>query len=228
MKVLTICGARPNFMKIDPILRAFDRRSGRFRSKLVHSGQHYDDAMSKIFFQELGIRQLERLSRRRLRQPRRADGHHGPRQRPKSCSSRIGPISSLRSATSTPRRWRRPWRRRTCRSRSLMSRPASASATGRCRRRSAASSPTRSAITSSRRARGTATRTCCGEGVAPEKIHFVGNVMIDTLLRCRDLAERSTVFADLKVKKRQYALVTLHRPSNVDHKPSLEKLASPP
>ena len=56
MKVLSIVGARPNFMKIDPILRAFDKRPGRFESRLVHSGQHYDDAMSKIFFEELGIR----------------------------------------------------------------------------------------------------------------------------------------------------------------------------
>src|SRR4051812_44535406 len=56
MKALCVVGARPNFMKIDPILRAFERHGGRFVSKLVHSGQHYDDAMSKIFFDELGIR----------------------------------------------------------------------------------------------------------------------------------------------------------------------------
>lgn len=48
--------------------------------------------------------------------------------------------------------------------------------------------------------------------------------MIDTLLRCRDLADRSNVFTELGLAQKGYALVTLHRPSNVDHKPSLEKL----
>jgi UDP-N-acetylglucosamine 2-epimerase (non-hydrolysing) len=54
------------------------------------------------------------------------------------------------------------------------------------------------------------------EGVASEKIRFVGNVMIDSLLEHLKVAERSTVRADLGVGESDYAVLTLHRPSNVD------------
>src|SRR4249920_2139065 len=53
-KILCIAGARPNFMKIAPLLRAF-RADARFDAKLVHTGQHYDAKLSKVFFEELAI-----------------------------------------------------------------------------------------------------------------------------------------------------------------------------
>jgi UDP-N-acetylglucosamine 2-epimerase (non-hydrolysing) len=59
-------------------------------------------------------------------------------------------------------------------------------------------------------------RNLLREGVPPEKIFFVGNVMIDTLLRFRAKAERSNVLERLGVEDRRYAVATLHRPSNVD------------
>src|SRR3954464_6421254 len=52
--VLNICGARPNFMKIAPLAHAM-QGSSRLRSTLVHTGQHYDPALSDVFFRELGI-----------------------------------------------------------------------------------------------------------------------------------------------------------------------------
>lgn len=55
MKIFLIAGARPNFMKIAPIARAFEQTSG-IRYKIIHTGQHYDPNMSDIFFDELGIR----------------------------------------------------------------------------------------------------------------------------------------------------------------------------
>lgn len=54
------------------------------------------------------------------------------------------------------------------------------------------------------------------EGVARDRIHFVGNVMIDTLLTHRDRARQRTIVSDLSLLDRAYALCTLHRPSNVD------------
>lgn len=50
-----IAGARPNFMKIAPIVRALQARADRFAYRIVHTGQHYDHAMSDVFFEELGI-----------------------------------------------------------------------------------------------------------------------------------------------------------------------------
>ncbi|HET9902490.1 MAG TPA: UDP-N-acetylglucosamine 2-epimerase (non-hydrolyzing) [Xanthobacteraceae bacterium] len=53
--IYLIAGARPNFMKIAPIVRALRARSERFRFRVVHTGQHYDREMSDVFFEELGI-----------------------------------------------------------------------------------------------------------------------------------------------------------------------------
>ena len=55
------------------------------------------------------------------------------------------------------------------------------------------------------------------EGVANEKVHLVGNVMIDTLLRNRVKADASRILEELHVRPQEYALLTLHRPSNVDN-----------
>ena len=55
VKILLVAGARPNFVKIAPLMRALAARSNHFDTKLVHTGQHYDPSMSESFFEELGI-----------------------------------------------------------------------------------------------------------------------------------------------------------------------------
>ncbi len=54
IKIICVCGARPNFMKIAPIMKAF-KESGKFQALLIHTGQHYDHKMSHLFFEELNI-----------------------------------------------------------------------------------------------------------------------------------------------------------------------------
>ncbi len=54
MKVLHVVGARPNFMKVAPVMAAFAHRDG-VRQTLVHTGQHYDPGMSDVFFEQLSI-----------------------------------------------------------------------------------------------------------------------------------------------------------------------------
>src|SRR5580692_7176947 len=54
-KILSVVGTRPNFMKVAPIVAALGRRPAEFEHVLVHTGQHYDAAMSDIFFEELGV-----------------------------------------------------------------------------------------------------------------------------------------------------------------------------
>jgi len=54
-KILSVVGTRPNFMKVAPIVGALERRRDEFDHVLVHTGQHYDEAMSEIFFEELGV-----------------------------------------------------------------------------------------------------------------------------------------------------------------------------
>ena len=53
--IYLVAGARPNFMKIAPIVRALQARADRFEFKIIHTGQHYDREMSDVFFDELGI-----------------------------------------------------------------------------------------------------------------------------------------------------------------------------
>src|SRR5947208_613635 len=55
LKIINVAGARPNFMKVAPIVAAMNRRAKEFRHVLVHTGQHYDSAMSKAFFRDLEI-----------------------------------------------------------------------------------------------------------------------------------------------------------------------------
>ena len=66
------------------------------------------------------------------------------------------------------------------------------------------------------------------EGLADNKIHFVGNVMIDTLLRYRSKAKESAILTDLQLdgggQVRPYAILTLHRPTNVDHRPTFSRI----
>src|SRR5437868_8892209 len=55
LKIINVVGARPNFMKIAPVIAEMRRRADRFLPVLVHTGQHYDEAMSDSFFTDLGI-----------------------------------------------------------------------------------------------------------------------------------------------------------------------------
>jgi UDP-N-acetylglucosamine 2-epimerase (non-hydrolysing) len=52
---MSVVGARPNFMKVAPVIAELERRPGQFRTSLVHTGQHYDDTMSRIFLEQLGV-----------------------------------------------------------------------------------------------------------------------------------------------------------------------------
>ena len=62
------------------------------------------------------------------------------------------------------------------------------------------------------------------EGVNDRKIHLVGNVMIDTLLKKREKAERTPILEEMRLVPRSYAVVTLHRPANVDDPAALAGL----
>ena len=62
------------------------------------------------------------------------------------------------------------------------------------------------------------------EGIAPERIHRVGNVMIDTLVAAQPLIERSTITTTLGLRQRHFGVLTLHRPSTVDHNGALTEM----
>ena len=134
-----IAGARPNFMKIAPIIRAIEARrarGSRLRYRLVHTGQHYDARMSGDFFEQLGI--PSRDVNLEVGSGTQAEQTAAIMVRYEQLLLKAAQRACASWSATSRRRWPAPSRRRSSASRSRTSRPASAPATGRCRKRSTA------------------------------------------------------------------------------------------
>ena len=206
MKVLNVVGARPNFMKIAPIVEEMRKIAG-LNGVLVHTGQHYDEGMSDVFFRELGIpvpdvhlgvgsgTHAEQTARIMVEFEKVCLG-----EKPDLVVV-VGDVNSTMACTIVAAKLRIPVAHVEAGLRSFdRTMPEEIN-------RLLTDAIAELLFTTSRDADENLKR----EGVDPAKIHFVGNVMIDTLLKHREKA------AALHIEKpKQYALVTLHRPSNVD------------
>ncbi|HEY0986932.1 MAG TPA: UDP-N-acetylglucosamine 2-epimerase (non-hydrolyzing) [Kofleriaceae bacterium] len=232
-RILCVAGARPNFMKIAPLLRAF-ADDPRFEAGLVHTGQHYDDRLSRVFFDELAIPRpdvdLEVGSGSHAQQTAEIMKRFEPvleREQPHGVLV-VGDVNStIACAAVTAKFFRRePFR-----------------AFGRTRKR-----PLVIHVEAGLRSRDldmpeeinrmltdaisdllfvsepSGMVNLAREGVGPDRAVFVGNVMIDTLLAARERARSSPVLTTLGLGERAYGLVTLHRPSNVDDVDALQRL----
>ncbi len=212
MKIINVVGARPNFMKIAPIMEAY-RDCAAIEPLLVHTGQHYDERMSELFFHQLGIPQPDvnlgvggGTHAQQTADIIRAFEPVVVQHRPQAVLV-VGDVNStiacglvavklgvklvhveagLRSFDRTmPEEINR-----------ILTDAIS----------DVLLCSEQSGVDNLRR-----------EGVADEKIHMVGNVMIDTLLAHRAKAEQSTILQQLSLQAGGYAVLTLHRPSNVDN-----------
>ena len=214
MHILHVVGARPNFMKAAPVLRAI-QNTGQ-KQTLVHTGQHYDVNMSDVFFQELKIpapdvnlavgsgshaQQTAEIMARfeAVVQQRKPDvvlvygDVNSTVAAALVCAKLLVPVghveAGLRSFDRTmPEEINRIV---TDQLSEILFTPSAHGDTNLLR-----------------------------EGIAREKIHLVGNVMIDTLVRLLPLATQ----AKKNGLPRQYALITLHRPANVDDPQMLRKI----
>jgi UDP-N-acetylglucosamine 2-epimerase (non-hydrolysing) len=210
-RVTFVVAARPNFMKVEPVLRAF-RALGRHETVLVHTGQHYDASMSDVFLAELGFptpdvflevgsgthaeqtaRALERIERNLLDTDSDAvvvAGDVNSTLAGALAASKIGvPVvhleAGLRSGDMT------------------MPEEVNRILTDRLSDLLLTHSPE-------------AIDNLAREGIAPEKVQLVGNTMIDSLLANVDRAIAARPWAELGVTSGEYGLVTLHRPALVD------------
>ena len=218
MKVINVVGARPNFMKMAPIIEAMNHHPKEIQHLLVHTGQHYDEKMSKSFFVDLGMPKpdidLEVGS-----------GSHAEQTAKimvafeKVCLAEkpdlvivVGDVNSTMACTITAKK--------------LGIKVAHVEAGLRSRDMDMPEEINR-----------LCTDVLCDylfttdilanknlqqEGIAAEKIIFVGNVMIDTLLKHKKMAAGLDVLQKLGLKQGEYATLTMHRPSNVDDKGTLE------
>ena len=219
MKIIAVAGARPNFMKIAPLMDAFKWRSG-IETVLVHTGQHYDSRMSDLFFRQLGIPEPDiNLAV--------GSGTHAVQTASVMTSFEpvvvehepdlvlvVGDVNSTIACGLVAVK--------------LGVKLAHVEAGLRSFDRSMPEEINRvltdsisdllfcteqSAVDNLRR-----------EGVSCKKLFLVGNVMVDTLLKNRARAEESGILDELLLAPRGYAVLTLHRPSNVDDPAALSRL----
>ena len=215
MKILCVVGARPNFVKIAPILRAFGSRRAAHPDltvQLVHTGQHYDTALSSSFFEDLEISAPDiNLGI--------GSGSHAEQigriliamepvltvERPDLVIV-VGDVNSTFACALAASKLCIP--------------VAHVEAGLRCQDRTMPEEINRIltdvvsdlCFTTSLEANENLLR----EGIAPESIFFVGNVMIDSLLRNRARAMPPRITSTFNLVPKSYAVLTLHRPSNVD------------
>jgi UDP-N-acetylglucosamine 2-epimerase (non-hydrolysing) len=219
VRVLCVAGARPNFMKIAPLLREFNSRD-TFESFLVHTGQHYDARMSENFFRDLGIPAPDiNLGV--------GSGTHAEQtahvlikleavllnERPDLVLV-VGDVNSTLAATIAAVKLDIP--------------VAHVEAGLRSGDRTMPEELNRlmtDVVASwlfTTEADGEA--NLLREGIDPARIHFVGNVMIDTLLANLERAKKLDTLERLGLTEGKFCLLTLHRPSNVDDPARLAEL----
>jgi UDP-N-acetylglucosamine 2-epimerase (non-hydrolysing) len=222
--ISAVVGARPNFMKMAPLLEEIRRRPG-VAARLIHTGQHYSPEMSATFFDELdipapdvnldvgsGSHTVQTAGVMLKLEPEFLD--HRP-----DIALVVGDVNSTAAAALVAAKLGIPVAHVEAGLRSFdrrMPEEINRLVTDALSNYLFASEP--SGVTNLR-----------AEGVPKEKIFLVGNVMIDTLLKFRTKAAKTGVLERLGLKPGAYCVATLHRPSNVDdigHLTELVKLLS--
>lgn len=225
MKLTLVAGARPNFMKIAPIIKAIQKAQSNgddIQFRLVHTGQHYDKKMSGSFFEELGIpapdanlesgsgSQAEQTATIMTRFEKELLAH------PPTMVLVVGDVTSTMACAITAKKLCIDVAHVEAGIRSGdMTMPEEIN-------RMVTDSITDHFFTTTELANEQLRRN----GVADEKIHLVGNTMIDTLLQNLERTKKPSFWDDYKLEEKKYFLVTLHRPSNVDHPEKLDSILS--
>jgi UDP-N-acetylglucosamine 2-epimerase (non-hydrolysing) len=218
LKVINVVGARPNFMKVAPLVDAMKRREHQFAPLVVHTGQHYDVMMSDAFFKDLELPKpdlyLSVGSGSHAVQTAAVMQRFEPvlMQHQPDWVLVVGDVNSTFACALVCAK--------------LGVKVAHVEAGLRSRDRSMPEEINRLLtdqisdllFTPSK----DADENLRSEGIPHERIRFVGNIMIDSLFKHLPRAKQSTVRQDLQLT--EYALVTLHRPSNVDNYETLQRI----
>lgn len=221
MKVTLVAGARPNFMKVAPIIHAIKeaKNSGEAISyRLIHTGQHYDKNMSGSFFEELKIplpdanlacgggTQAEQAAAIMIAFEKELQAN------PTDLVIVVGDVTSTMACSIVAKKMNTQVAHVEAGIRSWdLTMPEEIN-------RMVTDSITDLFFTTSE----IANQNLLKQGVPQEKIHFVGNVMIDTLLANMPRFKRPKIADDLDLKQGEYLMLTLHRPANVDAEEKLK------
>lgn len=229
MKLLIVAGARPNFMKVAPVIKAIrshnalrQNRDPEIKWRLIHTGQHYDEKMSNIFFNELGIPtpdiNLEIGSGSHAFQTANVMTRFEPvceHEKPEWVVV-VGDVNSTMACTLV------------CSKMGI--KVAHVEAGLRSYDRSMPEEVNR-VVTDSLAdllltPSADADENLRKEGVPKDRIKLVGNVMIDTVVANLEKARTRTLLGELGLKQTNFIYVTLHRPSNVDVEATLTAIMS--
>jgi UDP-N-acetylglucosamine 2-epimerase (non-hydrolysing) len=212
LKVINVVGARPNFMKVAPIVEAMKRREREFTPLVVHTGQHYDAAMSDAFFRDLDLPQpdvhLGVGSTSHAAQTAAIMERFEPvvlREKPDWVLV-VGDVNSTLACALVCVK--------------LGVRVAHVEAGLRSRDRTMPEEINRLLTDQIADLLFTpsadADENLRAEGIPPERIRLVGNIMIDSLYKHLERSRQSRIKDQLRLTDKSYAVLTLHRPTNVD------------
>jgi UDP-N-acetylglucosamine 2-epimerase (non-hydrolysing) len=223
MKITIVAGARPNFIKIAPIIKAIQKKQIEVENlsfRLVHTGQHYDKNLSDTFFDELNIPlpnvNLEVKSGSQAEQTAAIMIAFEKEliQNPCDLVLVVGDVNSTMACTIVAKKMNIKVAHVEAGIRSGdMTMPEEIN-------RIVTDSISDYFFTTSTWAK----ENLLKYGTASEKIHFVGNVMIDTLYQNINRFLKPDLWDEFKLEPQNYIILTLHRPSNVDEETSLQKL----
>jgi len=231
-KVISVVGARPNFMKVAAICEAIKEHNREsctnpIEHLLVHTGQHYDTNMSDFFFNDLALPKPKLFlgvgsGSHSLQTAKVMEGFESVLL--EECPDVVLVVGDVNSTLACALVTKKTWCARSVGSKAFLPKLAHVEAGLRSFDRTMPEEINRivtDAISDYLfTTEESANQNLKREGISNEKIHFVGNVMIDTLLRHRSKAQESTILNDLQLiesgKIKAYAILTLHRPANVD------------
>lgn len=223
MKITIIAGARPNFIKIAPIIKTIQKKENEGANisfRLVHTGQHYDKNLSDTFFEELNIPQphsnLEVKSGSQSQQTAAIMVAFEQEliQNPCDLVLVVGDVNSTMACALVAKKMNTKVAHVEAGIRSGdMEMPEEIN-------RIVTDSISDYFFTTSE----TASKNLLKYGSSPEQIHFVGNVMIDTLMQNLERIQKPDFWDQYGLDAQNYIILTLHRPSNVDEEASLQKL----
>ena len=220
MNITIIAGARPNFMKVAPLIQEIKRRAAQgdgIGFRLVHTGQHYDTKMSDTFFAELDIpepnanlgagggSQAEQTAAIMIAFEKELEQH------PTDLVLVVGDVTSTMACAIVAKKMNTKVAHVEAGIRSFdltMPEEINRMVTDRL---------TDYFFTTSV----TANENLAREGVPKEAVFFVGNVMIDTLLKNLSKLRAPEIYTRLDLREKDYMVVTLHRPANVDQNKQL-------
>jgi UDP-N-acetylglucosamine 2-epimerase (non-hydrolysing) len=213
-----VVGARPNFMKIKPVMDALQARG--VDVVLIHTGQHYDRSMSTVFFEDLGIRSPDRWLNV-------GSGSHAEQTAgvmiafdPVLAKTEpdvvvvVGDVNSTMAAALV-----------TAKSPARLAHVEAGLRSGDWTMPEEVNRLVTDSVCDDLLAPSPdAVENLLAEGHPEERVHLVGNVMIDTLFANLERARNRSVLDDLGLEPQHYGLVTLHRPANVDEPAMLKSL----